>query len=179
MVLRNVVTVLGTAAVTAALVLTLAGPRGDGVAQAGPAVKPIIARPQLTSHDCTFVLKTDKEAYESDEAPVIQVTASNPTDKPVDARVWVNIMAAAPTTRMSRMLTVPRPLWSQDFAFNLKPGETKSMSATCQVKLPSGQDVHVVLTDKKDAVLASSVGVPARGGPNQAPPAARPGASQP
>jgi hypothetical protein len=179
MILRNVVTVLGTAAVTAAVVLTLAGPRGDSAAQAGPAVKPVIAQPQLTSHGCTFVLKTDKASYESDEAPVIAVTATNPTEKPVNATVWVNITATAPASRMSRMLVVARPLWTQDLVFSLKPGETKSMSVTCQARLPAGQDVHIILTDTKNAVLSTSVGVPARGGPNQVAPASRPGAAQP
>jgi hypothetical protein len=171
MILRNFMTVIGTAVVTAALTLTLAAPQGDNVALAGPAVKPVIARPQLTSHGCTFMLKTDKASYEAEESPVIEVTASNPTDKPVNATVWVNITSTAPTSRLSRMLAVPRSLWSQDFAFSLKAGETKSMSATCQAKLPAGQDVRIILNDKKEAVMATSVGVPARGGPNQATPA--------
>ena len=59
--LRNVLTMLGTAAVTAVLTLALLAPRG-GSAQAGPAVQPVIAQPQLTSHGCTFSLKTDKAA---------------------------------------------------------------------------------------------------------------------
>lgn len=176
--LRNVMTVLVTAAVTAAVTLTLAAPRGESVARAAPVVKPVIAQPQLTSQDCTFALKTDKASYEADESPVIEVTASNPTDKPVSATVWVTISATAPTSPMSRMLPRPRSLWSHEFAFSLKAGETKSMTAACQTKLPAGQDVRIILSDKKDAVLATSVGVPARGGLNQQQPAVPPAAPQ-
>jgi len=173
--LRSVLTVLGTAAVTAALTVFLAAPWVEGVAQAGPTVKPVIARPQLTSQGCTFTLKTDKASYEAGESPVIEVTAVNPTNKPVSATVWVTISATSPMSPMSRMLPRPSTLWSQEFAFSLKADETKSMKFTCQAKLPPLHDVRIVLSDRKDAVLATNVGIPANfnqsnaGGPNAAP----------
>ena len=179
MILRNVLTVLGSAAATAALTLTLAVPRVESVAEAGPAIKPVIARPQLTSQRCTFVLKTDKETYEAGESPVVEVTASNLTERRVQATVWVSLSATAPLSRLSRTLAMPRPLWTQDLAFDLGPGETKSMRATCKTPLPAGQDVRIVLSDKKDAVLATSVGVPASGGPNNQGRAAPPTAAKP
>ncbi|HKI37263.1 MAG TPA: hypothetical protein VKA46_35745 [Gemmataceae bacterium] len=168
--LHNVMTVLGTAAVTVAVTLTFAALRPVGVAEAGGVVKPVIARPQLTSQGCTFVLKTDKASYEEGESPKIEVTATNPTDKPVNATVWVTVSATAPTARMSRMLPRPSTLSSQEFAFSLKADETKSMTLTCSAKLPPGQDVRIILSDKKNAVMATNVAVPSGGGFNQVPP---------
>ena len=166
--LRNVLTMLGTAAVTAVLTLALLAPRGS--VQAGPAVQPVIAQPQLTSHGCTFSLKTDKTAYEAGEKPVVEVTASNPTDKPVSASVWVTVTATAPTSRMSRMLAMPRVLWSHEYAFTLPADGTKSLTADCEA-LPAGQNVAILLSDQQNSILAGGIGTPnpaapVAGGPN-------------
>jgi hypothetical protein len=173
--LRSVLTVLGTAAVTAALTVFLAAPWVEGVAQAAPTVVPVIAPGLLSSQGCTFTLKTDKQAYEAGASPVIEVTAVNKTGKPVDATVWVTIAATSPMSRMSRMMPRPTTLWSQEFAFSLKAEETKSLKMPCSAKLQALQDVGIVLSDKKNSVLATNVGIPANfnqsnaGGPNAAP----------
>jgi hypothetical protein len=160
--LRDVLTVLGTAAVTAAVALVLLAPRGDGNAQAAPSVKPFISQPQLTSQGCTFTLETDKTAYEAGESPVIKVTAANATEKTVTASVWVGITATSPVSRMSRMLPIPTSLWTHEYAFTLPPGETKTIEATCEAKLAAGQNVGIVLTDKKEAILAAGLGISAQ-----------------
>ena len=175
MMLRNVLIMLGTAAATAALTLALSAPRG-GDAQAGPAVQPVIAQPQLTTQGCTFSLKTDKETYEAGESPVIEVAASNPTDKPVTASVWVTVTTRSPTSGRSRMLSIPLTLWSHEYAFDLPADQTKTLTATCAA-LPAGQNVSIILTDQKDAILAGSVGVPAAGGSNAEPNGVRPNAA--
>ena len=161
--IRNVLTVLVTAAATAGLTLALLAPWG-GEARAVPAGKLVIALPQLTSHGCTFALKTDKAAYEAGETPAVEVAASNPTDKPVDASVWVSVTTRAPSNPMSRMLPMPLTLWSHEYAYHLAPGETKALKADC-AGLPAGQNVSMLLADQKDAILAASIGVPV-GGPN-------------
>ncbi len=94
--IRSVLTVLGTAAVTAALTILVAAPWGEGVAQAAPTIAPVIAQSQLSSQGCKFTLKTDKLAYEANESPVIEVTAVNGSDKLVEATVWVTISATSP-----------------------------------------------------------------------------------
>jgi hypothetical protein len=162
--LRNLVTVLGTAAFTAVLTLALAGLRGEGMAQAAPVVKPVIAQPKLTSQGCTFELKTDKATYEDGQSPVIEVTAVNPTDKPVKATVWVTVTTSSVPGR-SRMLPMPRTVWSHRFDFDLKGDEKTTIKATCDAKLGAGQDVRIILGDKASAVL-TNVGVPQAGGPN-------------
>jgi hypothetical protein len=153
-------TVLVTAVATVAVTLALASP-WDSSAQAGPAIKLSIAQPKLTSQGCTFVLTTDRASYEAGESPVIEVTATNPTDKPVDASVWVTVTGTSPLSRRSRMLTLPSTLWSHQYTFSLKPGESKPLSAKCEAKLPAGQDVRIILGDNKANVLATDLAVPA------------------
>jgi hypothetical protein len=160
-------TVLGTAAVTVAVTLTVAALRPVGIAEAGAVVKPVIAQPKLTSQGCYFVLATDKATYEEGETPKFEVTATNPTDKPVKASVWVTVSATSPMARMSRMLPRPNVLSSQEFVFDLKSDEMKTLSLPCEAKLPAGQEVRLILSDKKNAVLATVV-VPTQGFSNQA-----------
>ncbi len=162
--LRNVLTVFGTATATAVLTLLLFAP-WSGSAQAGPAVKPVIAQPQLSAKGCTFTLKTDKASYEAGETPKIEVQAGKPTDKPVDVSVWVAASATAPVSPASRMLPIPQVVWSHEYAFHLAPGETKPMSADWTA-LPAGKSIAITLTDKDGAVLMGSFGVPTPGGPN-------------
>jgi hypothetical protein len=170
--LRNVLTVLGTAAATVAVTLTFAALYGDNRAQAAPTVKPLISQSQFTSQGCTFTLKTDKTAYEPDESPKIEVSATNPTNKPVTASVWVSVTSMSPISRMSRMLPRPTRLWLQEYTFSLEPGQTKSQSYTCSAKLPAGQEVRIILSDKLNAVVATNFAQPnanansAQGGPN-------------
>ena len=172
--LRNVLTVLGTAAVTAAATLALFAPWG-GDAQAGPAVKPVLAQSQLASQGCTFTLKTDKEAYEAGDAPKVEVTATNPTDKPVTATVSVVVTSTAPTSPMSRMLPIPVVLWSHEYAFTVPADGKQSLTAEC-AGLPAAKKVAMTLTDQQNAVLAGIVGVPSQGGPNYQTPNAAPNA---
>ncbi len=165
--LRNVLAVLGTAAVTAALTLALFAP-WDGDAQAGPAVQPVITQSQLKSQGCTFTLKTDKTSYEAGQAPAVEVTATNPTDKPVTATVLVTVTSTSPTSPMSRMLEIPTTLWSHEFAFTLPPDANQSLTAACAA-LPAGKNVAMTLTDQQqNAVLAGLVAVPQQGVPNAA-----------
>lgn len=157
--LRNVLTVMGTAALTAAVTLALLAPRGADV-RAGSAVQPIIAQPQLTSQGCTFTVKTDKASYEGGEAPRIEVTGSNPTTKQVTASVWVTVTGRSPTKAASRMLSLPLPIWSHEYAFTLPPDGTKSITETCAA-LPAGQEVTITLSDANNAVLTGNLPVPA------------------
>jgi hypothetical protein len=156
---QDVLAVLAVAGVTMAFTLTLLGPTGVGAGDAVPAIKPEIAQPQLTSQGCVFSLKMDKAAYEAGEQPALEITASNPTDKPVDATVWVNISASSPANRMSRMMVVPAPLWSHECRVNLQPGERKTITIASEAKLPAGQSISISLTDKNAAMLLRNLSV--------------------
>jgi hypothetical protein len=173
--LRNVMTVLGTAAVTTAVTLGLAALWAGGRAEAAPAaVNPVIARPELTSQGCKFVLKADKATYEPGESPVFEVTATNTTKQDLKVKVWINVTAVAPTNPMSRMLPRPRSLWSQEDAFFLEPNGTETQKVTCTAKLPAGQNVSVTLGDRQETIMpmnlpvTNGVNAVPQGGPNAA-----------
>ncbi len=157
--LQTVLAVLGSAGVTMAFTVMLLAPRGVGAVNGVPSIKPEIAQPRLTSHGCLFALKTDKSGYEAGDRPSIEIVASNPTDKPVDAVVWINILATRPTSPLSRMLPTPRPLWSHSQAFSLKAGETKTVTIVSGASLPGGESISITMSDRKEAILARSLGV--------------------
>ncbi len=165
--LQDVLTVVGTAVLTTAATLMLLGPRTDSLAYAAPEVKPVIAQPQFQSQGCTFVLKTDKATYEAGESPAIEITASNPSDKPVHATIWVSISASAPASPMAHRMPMPRSLWSHECVVSLQPGETKNLTIPCDAKLPAGQSISIIMTDKKETIRAASPDIQARVAPGQ------------
>jgi hypothetical protein len=166
--LQTVLAVLGNAGVTMVLTVMLLAPRGVGAVNGVPRIKPEIAQPRLTSHGCLFALKTDKADYEAGDRPSIEIAASNPTEKPADATVWINILATRPTSPLSRMLPTPRSLWSHPQAFRLKARETKTVTVVSEASLPAGEKISITMSDRNEAILARSLGV--RNGPATASP---------
>jgi hypothetical protein len=161
---KNVMTVLVVAALTAALTIAAASSLTNGTAEAGPTAKPTIVQPLFESQGCTFVMKTDMEAYEGKEHPVIEVTASNPSNQPVKATVYVAISGTSPLALASRMMPRAETFWKQDYAFDLGPNETKSQKHTCNVaiggnSLTAKQNVRIVMGDSKLAVLANEFAI--------------------
>lgn len=171
--LQDVLAVGAAAVVTTAFTLALVAPRDVGAVDATGKITPVIARPQLTSEGCRFVLKADKATYEAGQAPGFELTASNPTGKPATATVWVQVLASAPASPMSRVMPRPRSLWSHQCVVSLAPGETKTLSIASDAKLPAGQRISITLSDKAASILAGGLNVPAR------PTAAAQGASAP
>jgi hypothetical protein len=157
--LQDVLAVLGIAVVTMAFTLVAFGPGGAGADGPAATITPVIAQPQFTSEGCTFTLKTDKPTYEAGDTPGLEVKASNPTDKTVDATVWINISASAPASELSRMMPIPKVLWSHPWQVLLGPGETKTLNIASEVALPAGQNIRMMLSDQKAAVLARDLGV--------------------
>jgi hypothetical protein len=158
--LQGAFVVLATAAVTTVFTVSLLAPSGVNAVDTSARIKPLIHQPRLTSEGCEFVLKTDKVDYEAGDTPAIEVTASNSTDKAVTTTVWVNVSASAPASPLSRMLPVPRVLWSHPCVFNLKPGMATKLSITSDAKLPAAQNISISITDKQRAILASSLSTP-------------------
>ncbi len=165
---QGVLVVFGTAAVTTAFTVMLFAPSGVGAIDAIHRIKAVIAQPQFASQGCVFVLKADKAAYEAGERPILEVKASNPTDKSVETTVWINILGSAPASLVSRMLPIPQVLWSKPCVVNLKPGEVKTLNITSDAKLPAGQNILFTMTDKQRAVLVINLGVKAPKGTAQA-----------
>jgi hypothetical protein len=171
--LRNLLTVLGAAAATVAVTLTLSA-LVDGERADAAAVKPTIARPALTSQGCTFTLKADRETYEEGESPAAEVAATNPTKAPVKASVWVTVQVTGPASRLSRLPVRPRVLSSQEIVFDLEPGQTLSKKLTCEAKLPPGQSVSILLGDRKETIMPATAAVqPATNAVNQRAPTSR------
>ena len=158
---QGVWVVLGTAAVTMTFTVLLLMPGGVQAVNVAEKIKPVIYPPRLTSHNAVFVLKTDKPEYQADERPGITVTATNPSDKPVDTTVWVSISASAPTSLIgARMLPVPEVLWSHPWCVSLKPGEVKQLSVSSEAKLPAKKSISITLTDRQMTVLARKLSIP-------------------
>lgn len=158
--LRDAFVVLATAAVTTVFTVSLLAPSGVDAVDAVARIKPLIVQPRFVSQGCGFVLKTDKVDYQAGDTPAIEVTASNPTDKPATTTVWVTISASAPASLMSRMLPVPQTLWSHPYVFSLKPGVSTTLSITSEAKLPAGKNISISITDKQRAILATSLSTP-------------------
>ena len=157
--------VFATAAVTTVFTVSLLAPGGVGAVDAPARIKSLIVQPRFVSQGCAFALKTDKADYPAGDTPVIELTASNPTDKTVAATVWVNLSASAPASPMARMLPVPKTLWSHPCVVTLKPGESTTLSLKSEAKLPAGQNIAISITDRQRAILATSLSTPKTNGP--------------
>lgn len=158
--LQDMLAVLAAAAATMAFTLVTFGPERVGATDQPEAVTPTIVRPKLTVEGCVFTLKTDQPAYAPDETPTLLITAVNPTDRAVETAVWVNISASSPASRISRVMVLPKPLWSSEkCVVSLKPGETKTVTLATDAKLPAGQMISITLSDKDQAVIADLLSV--------------------
>jgi hypothetical protein len=156
---QNVLGVLGVAAATMAFTLTVFGPWSTGVSSDAKSIKPRVVQQKFTSHGCQFSLKTEKPEYRAGESPVVELTATNPTDKPVDTKVWVNLLVSDVPSPLSRVLAIPQPKWWNLWHVNLKPGETKTTKLTSDVKLAAKQDVTITMSDKQRTVLVKELPV--------------------
>jgi len=166
---QGVLVVLLTAAATTAFTVMLLAP-GSVDAVVPPTIKAVIAQPQFESQGGVFTLKVDKAGYDAGDKPIIELTASNPTDRPLDATIGINISASSPSNPDSRMPTIPKVLWSQPQVVSLNPGEVKTLSIASDAKLPAGGNVLFTMTDKQRAVLAVNLGVQPGSGTSPASP---------
>ena len=159
--IHDALSVLFVAAATAAITLAVLLPGRVTAIDATESVQPTIARPTLTSLGCTFSVAAIEEAIKAGDKPTLKLTATNPTDEPVEATVTVTMTSMAPMSRMSRMMPMPRSLWNRECEIGLKAGETKTLTLSPGVELPAGQVVSVQLTDKKQMVRLTLLEAPA------------------
>ena len=154
---QDLLAVAAVAAVTMAFTLVAFGPTGVGAGDDVPALRAEIVQPKLASQGCEFTLKTDKPAYQPGETPTLELAATNPTDKPVETSVWLNITASSPRDMLSRMPIIPKPIWIHECKLTLQPGETKTVSVTADVKLPAGQSIAIGMSDRDTSVIARTL----------------------
>lgn len=156
---KDVLAVAAVAAVTMVFTLVAFGPSGVGAGDDVQAVKAEITRPKLASQGCEFTLKTDKPAYQPGETPTFELSAANPTDKPVETAVWINVTASSPRDMLSRMPIMPKPIWIHETKLTLQPGETKTASVTADIILPAGQSIAITMSDRDTTVMARTLSV--------------------
>ena len=159
--IHGALSVLFVGAATAAITLAVLLPGRAGAIDATESMQPTIARPTLTSLGCTFSIAAIEEAIKAGDKPTLKLTATNPTDEPVEATVSVNMTSMAPMSPLSRMMPMPRSLWDRECTVGLKAGETKTLTLSPDVELPAGQVVSLQLADKKRAVALTLLQVPA------------------
>ena len=157
---RDILGVAAVAAVTVAFVLVTLGPERVGAGDQPLEIKPMIAQPKLSVDGCEFTLSTDKPAYKVGESPVLQVEATNPTDKPVETTVWVNVSSFSPGSPFSRAMPRPQSLWTRDCSVMLAAGETKTVTVPTEIKLAALQNVSLTLSDTQQTILAGVFSVP-------------------
>jgi len=165
---KDILAVLGVAAATTAFTVGLLGPGRVAATGTVEGIKPLIAQPKLTVGGCVFSLETDKPAYKAGEVPTLQVKATNPTDKPIEPTIWISMSASSPASPLSRMVVLPKPLWTEKCLVSLKPGQTKTVSLDTKTKLPAGESVSLTMSDKDLTVLAQALSVQSAGGQVQA-----------
>jgi hypothetical protein len=166
--LKEILAILGVAAATTAFTVGLLGPGRVGATDKPEGIKPTIAQPKLTTQECVFALKTDKPAYEAGEMPVLQIEATNPTDKPAEATVWISMSSSSPRLAVSRVMVLPKPLWTGKCLVDLKPGETKTVELATKTKLSAGESFTITMSDKDLTVLAQAFSVQGRALQSQA-----------
>ena len=165
---RDILGVAAVAAVTMAFVLAMLGPVQVGAEDPPKGIKPMIAQPKLTVDGCEFTLATDKPAYKQGESPVLTVEATNPTDKPVETTVRVNMSGFSPASFASRRMPTAQSLWLHDCRVVLAPGETKTVTLPTKVELSALMNVSLTLANAEQKVLANMLSVQQNGRNGQA-----------
>ena len=160
---RDILGVAAVAAVTMAFVLAMLGPVQVGAEDPPKGIKPMIAQPKLTVDGCEFTLATDKPAYKQGESPVLTVEATNPTDKPVETTVRVNMSGFSPASFASRSLPAPQSLWFHDCQVELAAGETKTVTLPTKVELSALMNLSITLAHAEQEVLTDLLSIPPNG----------------
>ena len=147
---RNDITaILVVAAATMAFSLVTMGPDRVGAVDEAADVTPVVVQPKLEADGCVFTVKTEKASYAAGEKPVLLVTATNPTDQPVDARVWLMVQSQSPSSPMSRVISIPEMLWSEECPIPLAAGETKTIRIETEAALPAGKTVSIAISNQE------------------------------
>ena len=160
--LRNVVTAVIAAGATLAITLAVLWPATlDAEDRAAVQLNAQIAAPVLKVSGCELRLRTVAETYQAGEKIELVLEAVNTTDKPVTLDAKASMAAAAPASRMSRMMILPKSIWEDACPLTLAPGETKTVNLPTEVAAPAGKAVSYSLTVGKTGQTFGSFTVPA------------------
>ena len=160
----------GWAVATMGLTLAMFLPGGLVAVDSSAAVKAEIRRPTLTARGCELSARLiDPQAkaptaalisYKTGDQPVVEMTAVNRTDKPVEVPWSLSMRAAGPVSPMSRMGPVAKEIWCQKGTLMLKAGETQTLTLETKTALPGGNNGWIALQVEKQAIRAVTFAVP-------------------
>ncbi len=148
---RAILAIGAIAFVTCAFILALARPRpvdavdvtrGTSESENDIAAK---QRTELEIAGCRFVLQADKAEYNPGETPVLTLLATNLTERPIEAKAKLQILAMTPPSPMSRVLAMPQPVWSHDCLVDLRPGQTKQLELKTDAKLAANSQLTITM----------------------------------
>src|SRR5262249_46856574 len=94
--------------------------------------------------------------------PVTLLARSISPDDKGEVHAKVTIFATTPVSKMSRVLPIPKELWSSEQTITLSPGQSEQRIALKpDVKLPAGSAVFVTITSGKEGIRPLNVAVAA------------------
>jgi len=157
---KNTLSVVAIAAVTATFAIAVAAPRwGTAKDEAKPLAVNVFP-PKLEVEGCEFTATTQADPEATDKPPKVIVVATNTSDVQVATKITLSMTAQSPQTMMSRRLVLPTPVWTQDCAVNLSPGESKSFTYQPDAKIEAGSMVSIRMMSG-DAASANNLLIPA------------------
>lgn len=144
--LRELFNSLAAALVTTAAILAVAWPGPvDAVGNSGSQLQPLVPSPAqktdpprettLDALGCRFTLAMDKNNFGPGESPILALSATNLTDRPVQAKLRLQILASRRPSPMARVLPTPQAVWSQECVVDLQPREAKSRTIAAKAEL--------------------------------------------
>lgn len=141
---RNIAATCLTAVITFSVVIFL------------PGAVPLFATPQEKSEPPKSIIDSKQSHVEllrmvasgDKSKPFIRVVVRNKTDKPLELPIHVSaVKPAPPASPMSRMMSMPTPLWNEKRTVTIAPGKTTTIDftqaaeATSQFTLVVGKQV--------------------------------------
>ncbi len=160
--------VLGTALVTCALVLAIAGTRNVGAVDASDSTiaavgvkgeAPAIPHMEMDTAGCRIEVSTDKTEYQPGDSPILTITAKNPGSQPVETSIQLQILAASIPSPFARVMPQAQSVWAGDCLVQLGPGETRSFVVKSDAQLAAGQLLTMAMTSGDQKAQAGGVKV--------------------
>jgi CheY-like chemotaxis protein len=157
---KDILSVVAIAAITATFVFAVAAPRWSTAEDEAKPLAATVFPPKMDVNGCEFTATTQADPEATDKPPRVILVATNTSDAQAAAKVTLTMTAQSPQSMMSRRLVLPTPVWTQECAVNLSPGESESFTYTPDAKIAAGSMVSIRMTSG-DAANANSLLIPA------------------
>jgi len=152
---RSLVTIAGTALVTAALVLIpFRASLVHAVAEAGDSK---ISQPKVLANGVELTLTClDTQSCQQGSEPIFTLKAVNTTNRPTSVRFDARMTTERPNSSMSRVVGRPMPFWQTQQTLSLGPNETQELQLK-GLAAPSTGVVRVLLGIQDPAARDSTM----------------------